>query len=322
MINIVLCFDKNYFKIGFLFLHTLLSKITEKINIYLILDSPDSFHIYEKKLKSYKNLNSLNLYQFKEDLSEFKNLVHGHVSEATYYRLFLQNYLPPEIEYIFYIDADIVCYQDPTRKLNQAIEKLRKSEYLVSAKTEYNRTNNTNHFEKIGLQSNNYFNAGVLCIDYQQWLTEEIPLKLIDKIKNNNEKLIFWDQDILNKEIDGDYLELGEALNFQINLGKRNKDLPIEELFTEKQITEMTFIHYSGSAKPWSVRGALYMASFIYSDAYYDLYREKYNIVNKWRLEACTNFLIEGILKLKIKNLKYPISFVWIFIKSLVKKSN
>ena len=40
MINFVLCFDKNYNDVAHLFLHTLLNKVNEKINVYIIHNNP------------------------------------------------------------------------------------------------------------------------------------------------------------------------------------------------------------------------------------------------------------------------------------------
>ena len=48
MINFVLCFDKNYNDVAHLFLHTLLNKVNEKINVYIIHNNPDSFFEIKK----------------------------------------------------------------------------------------------------------------------------------------------------------------------------------------------------------------------------------------------------------------------------------
>ena len=55
----------------------------------------------------------------------FPNVHGSHVSDATYYRLFIDDYLPSEIEYILYVDADIVCKKDISIDLQNEIVKLK-----------------------------------------------------------------------------------------------------------------------------------------------------------------------------------------------------
>ena len=86
--------------------------------------------------------------------------------------------------------------------------------------------------------------------------------------------------------------------------------MTIEKLFTEDQIKNMIFIHYSGSQKPWSIRGVLSKRTKIYNEAYEDLFKQKYNIVNTWKLDAVRYFFLEGLIKFKIKNLQYPFAFL------------
>ena len=68
MVNFVLCFDKNYNEVAYLFLHTLIKNVDEKINIFIIHDNPDSFLDNIKMLQAHKNINSILIYEFKNDL--------------------------------------------------------------------------------------------------------------------------------------------------------------------------------------------------------------------------------------------------------------
>ena len=322
MLNIVLCIDKKYNDVAYLFLHTLLNNVSESIKIFIIHQNKSSFKEYVNLLEDYTYLNKLYVYEFKEDLSSINEIIHGHVTEATYYRIFLDRYLPDDLDYIFYVDADIICNQNPINRLKDEIIKLRKTEYLISAKTEFKKNKNTNyHFDRLNLKGQRYFNAGVLCIDYQGWLQSNYPSALRKNIFENQNKLEFWDQDLLNIAIDGKYQELDESLNFQVKLGKKDNDMSFEKLFSKEQIKNMTFIHYSGSYKPWTVRGALSKRSKIYNEAYEDLFKQKYNIVNTWKPAAFGHFFFEGLIKFKIKNLRHPFAFLKIFITSLIKKN-
>ena len=70
--------------------------------------------------------------------------------------------------------------------------------------------------------------------------------------------------------------------------------------------------------KPWTVRAAFNKRSIFYHDAYYELFNKKYRIVNSWKVGTLLQ-LFNGIFKLHIKNLRYPLSFIYIVILSLFK---
>ena len=59
MINFVVCFDKNYNDVAYLFLHTLLKSVSEKINIYIVHQNPSSFDHIEEKISSYDKLKQI-----------------------------------------------------------------------------------------------------------------------------------------------------------------------------------------------------------------------------------------------------------------------
>jgi len=325
MFNFVLCFDENYNKIAQLFLHTLLGNVSEKVNIFIIHNDPDSMSLIKDTYQNHKNIEQFSVYKFDKDLSIFPDITHGHISEATYYRLFLDSYLPKNLDYIFYVDADIICHKDPIPLLKSEIKRLKKSEYLMCARTEVDRIESEKygqkpepHMERLNLKGNRYLNAGVLLIDYQQWLNKNISKKLYTKLKNYKEILIYWDQDLLNMVVDDQYLELDRSLNFPLFINSQNNLSPLEH-FGQKALDDMSLLHYTGSIKPWTVRGSFNKKSIYFHDAYFNLYNKKYMIKNTWRVSAIQE-LIKGILKLHIKNLRYPFSFIFIVFRSLLKK--
>ena len=151
MINFLLCFDENYNKVAHLNQHTLLKNESEKVNILIIHDDPTTLEDIKENITTYDKLNELNIYKFKEDLSKFPNILHGHMSEATYYRIYIDNYLPDDIKYIFYVDADLLSNKAPVPALKKEIEKLKNSKFMISAKTEVSRIKNPNwdHWDKL-----------------------------------------------------------------------------------------------------------------------------------------------------------------------------
>tara|TARA_B110000008_G_C16939624_1_gene551919 strand:+ start:909 stop:1892 length:984 start_codon:yes stop_codon:yes gene_type:complete len=319
IINFVLCFDKNYNNVAHLFLDTLLKHISEKINVFIIHDNPHSFDKKKYSIEKNKLINRLSIYKFDKDLSVFPGITHGHISDATYYRFFLDSYLPSDLDYILYVDADIICHKNPLDLIKKDIEKLKKTDFLLSARTEvFKEKEFEPHWDRLNLKGKRYFNAGVLLINYKRWLSEEISMKLYEKLKEHKDILLYWDQDVMNMVIDDKFLELNKNLNFDLFINTEQNNLSPLQHFGQKDLENMSLLHYTGSIKPWTVRGSFNKKARYFHDAYYELFGIKYFIKNTWRV-AALNQLVIGILKFHIKNLRYPFSFIFLVLKSLRK---
>ena len=106
MNNFVYCFDENYNIQGYCSIMSLLKNCENKVNIYIVHQDPETFNEFSNNIQSHKNLKKLIIYKFNNNEYEFPNLNNKHVSEATYYRLFLDKYLPDNIDTFLYLDAD------------------------------------------------------------------------------------------------------------------------------------------------------------------------------------------------------------------------
>ena len=92
------------------------------------------------------------------------------MTEATYYRLFLGDYLPEDIKNIMYIDPDIICINNYDKIFRTTFEILNKSEFVISARTEHFEKENSETTNRLELTNNKYFNAGVTFINYERWV--------------------------------------------------------------------------------------------------------------------------------------------------------
>ena len=61
--------------------------------------------------------------------------------------------------------------------------------------------------------SEKYFNAGVMCINFEEWLNQGISEKLFENLEKYSKDLVNWDQDVLNITFNGNYSELNNELN-------------------------------------------------------------------------------------------------------------
>ena len=112
VLNFVYCFDQNYNYQALTSINSLIQNSSEKIRIYIIHNDVSSINL---DLIAQDNV-EIFTYQIKIENMNFPNLKGAHVSIATYFRLFLSKYLPNDLDYIIYMDSDIVCINDPTKK--------------------------------------------------------------------------------------------------------------------------------------------------------------------------------------------------------------
>ena len=315
MLNYLYCFDANYNIQAFNSISSLLANSINKINLFIIHKDKNSFEKYANKIQLHKNLNQLNVYQFEaKELSEFPRIKNTHVSEATYYRLVFDQYLPHTLDFITYIDADIICVKSPDDAIQIEINNLKKSENIISVKTE--SLINEEHMEtrdRLKLKNNKYFNAGVKIVNFQKWKENSISKQLLIKLIEINEEIYFWDQDVLNAFFDGEYNELNKFLNFNLYLTGND----YFDKTSKNERNEMIFIHYAGSFKPWSIRGILNPKSKYYQDEHMKKNNNNYHIVNTWRMDSLYR-LFFGIFTFRIMFVRKPIRFIYNALKSIL----
>ena len=300
-INFLYCFDSNYNFQAFTSIFSLLNNTSKKINVYVIHNEDNFNSQVPKKILNHKNLSSLTSYKFNDYNHDFPNINNVHISVATYFRLFIQNYLPKNEKVFVFLDPDVICIKDPVNELQNTINKLKNSKFTIAAKTEHILGE-----ERINV-NDKYFNAGVMVIDFEKWQEKGTHKQLISKLKELKNNIVYWDQDVLNSLVNGDYLELGEMLNFKAatKINKQSK-------------AKVIFIHYMGSHKPWLTSGIFQKDSNFYHLNFRNIAKDNFHIEHKWKVRSMIDFLI-AILTIKIIRLNKPLTFVFEFVKSLFK---
>lgn len=265
MKNILYCFDSNYNLQGAVSIYSLLENYNTKIDLYIIHDEPAKFQKFIKKIRSHKNLNSINIYKFNDKQHEFPNLKEAHVTYATYFRMFINKYLPDSLDYVVYIDPDIICLKDPSKELEKVIKDLENSSFSIAALTEGVRETST-LFDSLSLKGEKYFNAGLIIINYKDWLKQNVGEKLLNIMLENFNNIKYWDQDVMNKYFDGNYIEIPRSLNYTSSDGINLPDGNIHML------------HYAGSKKPWYFEFVLEKISKHYHEAFQKLFKNKFHV--------------------------------------------
>ena len=310
MINFLYCFDKNYNVQACVSIFSLLENISEKINIHIIHKEPETFKNIPNKISDHKNLSSFNIYKFENTSFAFPNIDGTHVSEATYYRFFIEDFIDPKIKNLVYLDSDIVCIKDPLDEIKYMIKEINKSDTYISAKSEPQSIS-----QNLSLSSDKYFNAGVMIINIESWYQNQLESKLIDLAIKFKDRIQFWDQDILNIYFDGQYLELSKYMNFTLDM------VPFEKNINSniKDLDKIKLIHYVGKFKPWSLKGIVNSKSEFYQENYRLLFEKKYHLQSSWKINTIRDLLKSLSTGLFFKT-KYPFSLLISVFNSLVKK--
>lgn len=153
--------------------------------------------------------------------------VDGHISKATYYRLVMPQYVQPYTSKILYLDSDIIIKSDIRELWNTDMKN-----FPIAAVPEIVCEKNA----KPGV-----FNAGVLLMDIDRWISEGVTEKALSFARNNHDSIVHWDQDVLNAVFYKTWLSLPQKWNV------------ISSAFAEKVMPiKINVIHYTGSLKPWN----------------------------------------------------------------------
>lgn len=304
--NILYCFDENYNIQALASMVSLLDKVSEPVNIYVIHKNKKTFIEKSKTVESHPNIKSLNVYEFKNKISNFPNISNSHVSEATYYRLFIEDVIPKSVNSLLYLDCDIICVKDPLEMMQNNFIKLSSLNKTIGVVFEdFSQEEQDEIRDRLNIDIQQYFNAGVMFINLTRWRNSDVPNKSMEIIKNMGSKLKYWDQDILNKIFNKDLYKLHSELNFILDI-QNTLTVPKETIF----------IHYAGSFKPWTTRGAVEKNALLYMENFRKLGMGKFHLTHTWKLSSVFH-IIKSIINLKIINTKAPFKFLKSFLRSL-----
>jgi lipopolysaccharide biosynthesis glycosyltransferase len=182
---------------------------------------------------------SISFYQIDESyVASFATSEDVRYGLAIFYRLLLPAMLPASVRKLIYIDVDIIVVGDLAELYNTPLEDVPVA--AVADPVEWDRPD-------LGIPDRaNYFNSGVLLINIDLWLRQQIAEKAISFLKQYPEKVTYPDQDALNATLIGNWRKLDNKFNYTY---RAVPVIPRKEL--EKIVATKVIIHYNESAKPW-----------------------------------------------------------------------
>ena len=115
----------------------MLEKSSVSKDIYIIHKDPESFNQYIEIIQNHKMAGIVEIYKFENKDYKFHNLDKINMYLKQLITDFMTKYLPKNLDGVLYVDADAYFISEFEEKLEQEFMNLKKSEYLVSALTNF-----------------------------------------------------------------------------------------------------------------------------------------------------------------------------------------
>lgn len=247
-VQIAISPDSNYFKHGLVMLKSLLHHNSEKKFFLHILDG--GLSLFNKiELYFFCKKRKLNYKIYKVDYSSIPNApVTHHISIAAYCRVFMSSIIPQYVSKILYLDCDLLVLDKidelwNTDVTNNFVAAVRE---IISAK-DYERLEMNHELP--------YFNSGVLLMNLDEWRKTNIEKTLVNFINSHPEKILYWDQDVLNYCFQKKWIQLSYNWNvthfffFPEKFPPEYFHLSLNEYNEIKQ--NIKILHFTSQQKPW-----------------------------------------------------------------------
>ena len=314
-LNIVLASDNNYAPYCATTIASILKNIDNNTKCrFYILDGGIS-DINKMKIEKLKIIKDFSITYYDMQDIDWSNLPlnRKHISTATYYRLIITKLLPKDIDKIIYLDCDVIVNSNIRELYDYCIK-----DYYVAGIEDVTGKRES---EKLNLEQDFYFNAGVILLNIKQLRSFDFYKKCVDYFNSNKDIITLQDQDILNGVLNRKVKKLPLNWNVNTRIYSKNNN---EEFHNYSKLDEWNarnfpkIIHYSDKYKPWHKQ-----CMHILKEEFYkylsltDFKKEKYiYLTNKYISNIFTiqtnfdvfqiklfNILIYFVKKGKIKNI-------------------
>jgi lipopolysaccharide biosynthesis glycosyltransferase len=186
----------------------------------------------------------------------------GHVSIATYARVFLTDLLPLAWLKVLYLDCDLIV-----RRSFAEIWDIDLSGVAIAGVRE---PGNSRHAELAIPESTPYLNAGVLLVNLTYWRQYDVKGQLLAFIWRHPEKLRLCDQDVINACLNQKLLQLPDCWNVThiFYLGPYRSLMGMKASELVKLQHDPAVVHFTGPTKPW-----MYIMTHPFQEQYWALLR-------------------------------------------------
>lgn len=248
------------------------------------LENHKAFHtevyiVVKNRLKEEKRLKRLEgRYDVKVNIVEFpfNNITSSFPIEnggwpiEMYYRLFASELLPKDIDRVIYFDCDIIVDGDVSEMYFSDMDGFSALVCTDIMSVQSGSPKRLGYDERHG-----YFNSGMMLINISYWREHDILRRSIKFIKENSERLIYYDQDVLNYVLHDSKKFIGIEYNFVSPYIMKSVFNDLDQEIHQKVLTcSPKIIHYT-HMKPWTIFAYKFPLTRVW---------EKYCKVSLWSL--------------------------------------
>jgi lipopolysaccharide biosynthesis glycosyltransferase len=178
----------------------------------------------------------------------------GHISVATYYRIAVPRLLPPEVERAIYLDSDLVVLGDLGALFDTDLDDRPLAATVDVAVPTVSAPFGLRNYRELGLVPDvPYFNAGVLAMDLDRWRRDDVTGRAFAYLKSHGDQIRFWDQDVLNAVLAGDFRTLDPRWNQLPFVFDANRRMPFGPDVLERLLSDPWIVHFATASKPWQL---------------------------------------------------------------------
>jgi lipopolysaccharide biosynthesis glycosyltransferase len=241
-IPIVLSTDENYAPYCATTIASVLKSSKEDSDLSFYILTAKLSEKTKEKFQELKKIKDCSIDFIDVDKDAFKNCpTPHHFTPEAYFRFKLPS-LFPDTNKILYLDCDMIILTDLSDLFKVDIE----GNYAAMALDASTKLNPEVNQKRLNLSSNSlYFNTGLVIFNLKKWREEDIEKKLFKWTRENKEKILWVDQDVMNVVFSGSIKELPEKYNVQLNFYEDEKSLV-------RLKEKMSVLHYCGTKKPWN----------------------------------------------------------------------
>ena len=253
--NFALSFNKKYLNYAIVTITSICESNGGHHDVYILhseLDNQDIFFISNSLYKYDVSIKALKI-----DFNRYKDALptSDYWSHEIYYRLFLPEILPDNVDRILYLDTDIIVHNNIDDLYNIDFEEADICAcYDSNDQLDYSALSDIQQqmFEPLIAQGFKYFNSGVLLMNINSMKNKYRFETYLSAMKEWNNKMTAPDQDILN------YIHHAKVKY----ISWRKYDLFAKLAYNsgwsyENVIQENCIIHFAGN-KPWDCKNIHY----------------------------------------------------------------
>lgn len=204
--------------------------------------------------------------------------VDGHISIATYARLFIDQLLPDSVDRVMYMDGDMLALTDISALWHTNLGSYPLAAVQDPVAGRVGQSAQMVHWQGWDVpDGTSVFNAGLMLIDLPAWRTKKIAQHAITVARQYPERMKYWDQCALNYVIRGDYLELDPTWNVLpfVFYPPHCNDVIYEPELMQRSIHNPKILHYGGTWRPWKGAGRHWREAEFYRYLYRTAWRNE-----------------------------------------------